>query len=70
MRLTREGRNPHHPLMRLLNSTVARCLIAFCLLVLVTPLVSCSIVSYSVAVRDYMNIPKLRERHFHVNEKG
>lgn len=70
MRLTREGRNPHHPLMRLLNSTVARCLIAFCLLVLVTPLVSCSIVSYSVAVRDYMNIPKLKERHFHVNEKG
>ena len=70
MCLTRQSCVTHRPLMRLIGGSFSRCLRAFLIFVIIAPLFSCSIVSYSLAVRDHMDIPKLRGRALLVNQKG
>jgi len=55
---------------RFVNSVFSRYLKALCLVLFISPLFSCSVVSYSLAVRDYIDIPRLEDRAISVNEKG
>ena len=70
MRLTSPHCNAHSNANTYFTAFGTLCVKALCLLVFISPLFSCSLVSNSLAVRDYMEIPTLKEHTFLVDASG